>query len=107
MAREITHPAIEHVALTTVMAALSDPVRLSIVRLAASEHGLPCRAFEQQIPKSTLSHHWRVLREAGLIRQEGQGTSRMNFLRRAEFDGRFPGLLDAVLAADAGTRSPA
>jgi DNA-binding transcriptional ArsR family regulator len=104
MARDILHPEIDTVPLTALMSALADPVRLSIVRLAADSEGLPCRAFEERIPKSTMSHHWRVLRQAGLIRQQGEGTSRRNYLRRAELDERFPGLLDAVLRASAVDR---
>ncbi|MCQ8183847.1 ArsR/SmtB family transcription factor [Parvularcula maris] len=97
MPAPITHPKIEDVPLAAVLHALSDPVRLSIVALAAEEDGLPCRAFETAIPKSTMSHHWRILREAGIIRQEGRGTSRINSLRREELDARFPGLLGNVL----------
>jgi len=70
---------------------------LEIVRLAARHPQLPCNRFIEEISKSTMSHHWRVLREAGLIRQVGEGTSRLNSLRREELDKRFPGMLDFVL----------
>lgn len=85
----------------SVLAALSDPVRLSIVRtLAASEaESRSCGSFGLAVSKSTASHHFRVLREAGVIRQHDEGRRRMTELRRAEVDARFPGLLDSVIAA--------
>lgn len=95
--RRIPHPDIGDVELTEVLRALSDPIRLEIVRLAAKHPELPCNQFYEAVPKSTLSHHWRVLREAGLIRQVGQGTARLNSLRRDEIENRFPGLLEAIL----------
>ncbi len=101
MPRQLSHPELADISLAAVLHALSDPVRLEIVRLAAAHTDLPCNAFFDQIPKSTLSHHWRVLREAGLIRQRHEGTQKLNALRRDEVDARFPGLLDAVLAAPA------
>lgn len=105
MPTTIVHPSLDDVPLTALLRALADPVRLSIVRMAAREDGLPCRAFEEAIPKSTMSHHWRILRESGLIRQESQGVSKVNMLRRREIDERFPGLLAAVLAqADVAAR---
>lgn len=97
MARPITHPDIDDIELHTVMQALADPVRLAIVRLAAQHPELPCNRFFDEIPKSTMSHHWRVLRESGLIRQVGSGTSKLNSLRRDELDRRFPGLFEVIL----------
>lgn len=100
MSKNIVHPDINDVELTAVMYALSDPVRLAIVRMAAnSDKPLPCNAFTDAIAKSTLSHHWRVLRECGLLCQEPVGSSKLNYLRKEELDERFPGLLDAVLMA--------
>ena len=99
MPEDVPHPEPSQIELERVLGALSDPVRLAIVRLAARGEPLPCGAFFERIPKSTLSHHWKVLRESGLIRQTKQGTSRLNALRKSELDARFPGLLDAVLAA--------
>lgn len=94
------HPAAEELDLPTVLHALSDPQRLQIVReLSAQEEALTCGAFDLKVSKSTCTHHFRVLREAGVIHQQQLGTSRLNSLRREELDGRFPGLLDAVLAA--------
>jgi DNA-binding transcriptional ArsR family regulator len=86
--------------MTAVLHALSDPQRLRIVReLAASEEPLACGSFALDVGKSTRTHHFRVLREAGLIEQRREGTRKLSVLRRAEVDARFPGLLDAVLSA--------
>lgn len=86
--------------LEVVLAALSDPVRLRIVRaLAQAPAGRACGTFDLPVTKSTASHHFRVLREAGVIRQQERGRTRHTTLRRAELERRFPGLLDAVLTA--------
>ncbi len=85
--------------LATVLHALSDPVRLLIVSQLASGRELCCGQFDVPITKSTCSHHFRVLREAGVITQRIEGKRRVNVLRRDALDGRFPGLLDAVLRA--------
>lgn len=86
--------------LESVLAALSDPVRLRIVRVLAKDPaGRACGTFDLPVTKSTASHHFRVLREAGVIQQEDRGRTRHTTLRRAELDLNFPGLLDAVLAA--------
>jgi DNA-binding transcriptional ArsR family regulator len=100
-APEFVHPDAEAIALPGVLHALSDPQRLRIVReLAASEEPLPCGSVALDVSKSTRTHHFRVLREAGLIEQRRDGTRKLSTLRRAELDARFPGLLDAVLASD-------
>jgi DNA-binding transcriptional ArsR family regulator len=92
------HPVTEDLELPTVLHALSDPQRLRIVRkLSADPEPRPCGSFEMDVSKSTCTHHFRVLREAGVIEQEVLGTSRLNSLRRDDLDERFPGLLDAVL----------
>ncbi|HTZ87874.1 MAG TPA: helix-turn-helix transcriptional regulator [Solirubrobacteraceae bacterium] len=94
------HPTAEDFDLPTVLHALSDPQRLQMVReLAEAEEELPCSGFAVSVSKSTCTHHFRVLREAGVVQQRQLGTSKLNTLRRAELDARFPGLLDAVLAA--------
>jgi DNA-binding transcriptional ArsR family regulator len=85
--------------LSLILHALSDPQRRTIIReLAASEEPVPCGAIELGVGKSTRTHHFRVLREAGLIEQRRDGTRKLTTLRRAEVDAKFPGLLDAVLA---------
>jgi DNA-binding transcriptional ArsR family regulator len=94
------HPTTEDIELPTVLHALSDPQRLRIVRaLSADPQPRQCGAFDVNVSKSTCTHHFRVLREAGVIRQEQLGTARLNSLRRDDLDLRFPGLLDAVLAS--------
>jgi DNA-binding transcriptional ArsR family regulator len=92
------HPATEDIELPAVLHALSDPHRLQIVRtLAADPEPRPCGTFGLEVSKSTVTHHFRVLREAGVVEQSRQGTTKMTSLRREDLDQRFPGLLDAVL----------
>jgi DNA-binding transcriptional ArsR family regulator len=91
------HPSVTEFDLSDVLHALSDPVRRSIVRRLAREGEVPCGGFDLSVSKSTSTHHFRVLREAGLIEQREQGNRKLNTLRRAEVEGRFPGLLEAVL----------
>jgi DNA-binding transcriptional ArsR family regulator len=97
----LAEPRLDDLRVESVLAALSDPVRLQIVRaLAASEEeSRSCGSFGLAVSKSTASHHFRVLREAGVIRQHDEGRRRMTELRRADVDARFPGLLDSVIAA--------
>jgi DNA-binding transcriptional ArsR family regulator len=100
--RDLPHPAREEIRLETVLHALSDPMRLRIVReLAADGDELTCSQFDLPVTKSTTTHHFRVLREAGVIRQIYRGTAKMNGLRRDDLDDLFPGLLDSLLAAAA------
>nr|WP_202035386.1 helix-turn-helix domain-containing protein [Streptomyces mexicanus] len=85
-----------------VLHALSDPLRLQIVReLDRAGRELSCSCFELPVTKSTTTHHFRVLREAGVIRQVYRGTAKMNDVRRDDLDALFPGLLDTVLDAAA------
>ena len=104
----IAHPAVEELELGAVLHALSDPVRLQIVaKLAHSTGDHTCGSFALPVTKSTCTHHFKVLREAGVIRQRAQGTTRLNRLRREDLDARFPGLLDTILrAAEAAELSP-
>lgn len=101
----LEHPQLNAVPVTTVLHALSDETRLAIVRtLRAEPEGRPCGTFPVNVAPSTLSHHFKVLREAGLIHQEDRGTQRWTVLRAPDLDARFPGFLDAVItAADLGT----
>jgi DNA-binding transcriptional ArsR family regulator len=106
--RTLDHPARADIRLEAVLHALSDPVRLQVVRfLAGLPEGeeAPCSAIDLAVTKSTTTHHFRVLREAGLIHQVYRGTAKMTAIRRADLDALFPGLLDAVLTADAARRS--
>ena len=82
------------------MHALSDPTRLEMVRrLAEDTEPRPCGTFGFDLAKSTMTHHFRILREAGVIEQHREGTAKLTSLRREDLDQRFPGLLDAVLSA--------
>jgi DNA-binding transcriptional ArsR family regulator len=97
---ELGHPPCEALTFTAVAAALSDPVRLAIVRrLARLPRGgeMPCTAFDLPVSKSTQSGHFKVLRQAGVIRQRDVGTRRLNSLRRDDLEARFPGLLELAI----------
>ena len=94
-------PAAEDLDLTAVLHALSDPIRLRIVAGLADGAEHACGSVQLPIVKSTKSHHLRVLRDAGIISSRVDGKRRMNSLRRADLERRFPGLLDAVLGAQA------
>jgi DNA-binding transcriptional ArsR family regulator len=97
-ATETDQPAREDIDLGAVLHALSDPTRLQIVAALDSRPGAcPTGSFDVQVTKSTCTHHFRVLREAGVVRQQSDGTARLNTLRREDLDARFPGLLDAIL----------
>lgn len=105
--RLLFHPDRKEIALAGVLYALGDPVRLEIVKLLATEGELPCAALavigcgatQKAIAKSTMSHHFKVLRESGVLYCRKEGTQHLNSLRRQDLDARFPGLLDAVLQA--------
>ncbi|WP_353220771.1 helix-turn-helix domain-containing protein [Salinisphaera sp. S4-8] len=102
--RPLTHPSIENVRVEAILHALSDPVRAAIYAEMQSD-GCPqsCSSFAsvraREIPKSTLSQHFRVLREAGLIHSERQGVEMRNTSRYAEVEQRFPGLICGILNA--------
>jgi DNA-binding transcriptional ArsR family regulator len=96
-AEGLVHPPAAHLELSAVLHALSDPVRLSIVAELATGGERTCKSFQLPVTKSTSTHHFRVLREAGVIRQRLEGTMKLSSLRRDDLDERFPGLLDAVL----------
>ncbi|MFD9221698.1 ArsR/SmtB family transcription factor [Streptomyces sp. NPDC060064] len=100
--RVLAHPTREEIRLENVLHALSDPMRMRVVRdLATAEVSLSCSHFDLPVTKSTTTHHFRVLREGGVIQQTYQGTSKMNELRRDDLDALFPGLLDCILGAAA------
>ncbi len=94
---ELPHPAPQELDLATVLRALSDPIRLRIVSMLASGEERTCCSFDLPVVKSTSTHHFRVLREAGVIRQRVEGKTRLSALRRDDLEARFPGLLEAVL----------
>jgi DNA-binding transcriptional ArsR family regulator len=95
--RPFKHPAVDELVLERVLYALSDPVRLDIVRRLACVDAASCSDLDGGRPKSTVSHHFRVLRESGLVQTESAGSTHMNTLRRAELESRFPGLIAAIL----------
>jgi len=102
--RPLIHPSIEDVTVEGILHALSDPVRVAIyAELAGSNCTNICSNFlqmsDRSIPKSTLSQHFRALREAGLVRSERHGVEMHNTSRCVEIEQRFPGLLSAILKA--------
>jgi DNA-binding transcriptional ArsR family regulator len=97
--RALHHPRVDELELADVLHALSDPVRLEIVRLLADQQERPCSAVEAKVAKSTLSHHFKVLREAGITFTRANGTHRLVTLRTDDLDDRFPGLISSVLNA--------
>ncbi|GAA3701759.1 helix-turn-helix domain-containing protein [Nonomuraea antimicrobica] len=103
--REVSQPATEAIRLVEVLRALADPVRLELVRRLDQMGEDACNTIggEIDVHQTTLSHHYRVLREAGVTWTTVQGRSRLVRLRRDDLDGLFPGLLDSVLAAQRRT----
>jgi DNA-binding transcriptional ArsR family regulator len=102
--RPLLHPSIEDVTVEAIMHALSDPVRVAIfAQIAGASCPQTCSNFvnirEKSIPKSTLSQHFKALREAGLIRGERRGVEMRNTSRCREIDKRFPGLIAAIVKA--------
>jgi DNA-binding transcriptional ArsR family regulator len=97
---DLHHPTADELELVDVLHALSDPVRLQIVQILDKEDGnISCVDMGLPVTKSTGSHHFRVLREAGVVTSRDEGTRRFYTLRRSDLDARFPGLLDSVLRA--------
>ncbi|MFD9861485.1 ArsR/SmtB family transcription factor [Streptomyces alboflavus] len=108
------HPERDQIRVDAVLTALGNPLRLSVVRLldeTGGDHN--CTSVLNTLgvsSKSTMTHHWRVLRESGVIRQEPSGRENLLSLRREDLDARYPGLLEAVLAgsrADEGLSTSA
>lgn len=87
----------ERLDVTRVLRALADPVRLDLVRqLRQSDSAIACGRFKTSVAKNTLSHHFKTLREAGIIATHRQGGQALNVLREKEIDAAFPGLLEAI-----------
>ncbi|WP_425216903.1 ArsR/SmtB family transcription factor [Tumidithrix helvetica] len=95
--RLVYHPDRKDISLAGVLYALGDPIRLEIVKRLAEKGEQPCAALDCQIAKSTMSHHFRVLRESGVLYYRKEGTQHINSLRRSELDELFPDLLDTIL----------
>lgn len=96
--KKYSHPKMQEVTLPVIMQALADPCRMAIVRglLEAEDRALACNEVPLEVSKATRSHHFKVLREAGLISNEVEGTKCMTLLRREELDEHFPGLLALI-----------
>ena len=92
------HPNMEQVELTDIMYALSDPARVEIVRLInEAGRSLTCGELNCDRPKSSMSHHFKILRDSGLVETSVEGKEHMNSLRLSECEKRFPGLMKAIL----------
>lgn len=97
--RNLSHPIPDQITLPQIFHALSDPARLRIVQDLACGRELACGSLCPSMSKSNASHHFKVLRDAGLIRQRPEGTALQTSLRRDELEARFPGLLGVVTSA--------
>jgi DNA-binding transcriptional ArsR family regulator len=96
--REPHHPSRQELELSAVLHALSDPARLEIVRRLADGDEPSCGTFDLGLSKATLSHHFRVLRESGVVLVRPDGRKRLLSLRMDDLNARFPGLIEAILA---------
>ncbi|MEV6930774.1 helix-turn-helix transcriptional regulator [Dactylosporangium sp. NPDC051485] len=104
--RGLEHPGPDEFSLQRLLEALVDPVRRAAVcQLAQAGRDMSCGAFDMPVSRSTATHHFSVLREAGVIHQYYVGTMKMNGLRTAELEARFPGLLQTLISAEDRERS--
>jgi DNA-binding transcriptional ArsR family regulator len=98
---DLTHPAVADLDLSTILAALAEPARLTVLRTVAKHGELSCTEIWVLSAlggtKSTMSHHFKVLREAGILFMRYVGSRKYATIRRADLDSRWPGLIDAVL----------
>ncbi|MFG2984279.1 ArsR/SmtB family transcription factor [Streptomyces sp. NPDC048258] len=106
-AADLTHPTADRLELVEVLAALGHPVRLEIVRKLASGEEAFCGEVVPDLPRSSVTHHLRTLRESGVICQRPQGRKLYLALRRQDLELRFPGLLGVVLGTDFPGAEPA
>ncbi len=95
--RELFHPTAEQICLSTVLNALGEPTRLQIVKNLANQKETTCACCNIDLPKSALSHHFKVLRESGIINVRIEGKQRFMSIRYDELNSRFPGLLESVI----------
>lgn len=99
MAKDAHHPDLDDVALTTVLGALADPLRLGLVQLLSDGVERQWGELDAPVAKSTLSHHLKVLRSSGVTRTREEGTRCYVHLRAEELEERYPGLLHSLLTA--------
>ena len=101
MQRQFIHPSIEDITLAGILYALADPTRLTIaLALKRANNAINCQeASPSDLPRSTLSHHYKILRESGLVRSHKKGKEVFNTLRYDELNEKFPGVLDAILTS--------
>ena len=104
--KTFNHPNLEEVTLSKVMLALADPNRVTIVNTMKKANGkaFSCKEFELGISKSTRSHHFEILRNAGIIQTRPEGTKNLSSLREKELNERFPGLLGLIATEDLMTQ---
>lgn len=99
--KQFIHPSKEEITLTGVIGALADPVRLRIfISMVERQSAVSCTQLSpcENMAKSTLSHHFRILREAGLIRTTKQGVENRNCVRQDDIEERFPGLVEKIIS---------
>ncbi|ORM73333.1 transcriptional regulator [Pantoea wallisii] len=95
------HPQRAAIRLEQVLTALGNPLRMAVIAVLADGGEHPCGSLVKGVSKSTLTHHWRVLRDSGVIWQKPSGRENLLSLRRDDLEARFPGLLGALLNATA------
>jgi DNA-binding transcriptional ArsR family regulator len=95
----LTHPDRAELDLLDVLHALADPTRMTIVQTLRLDPERACGTFPVSVAPSTLTHHFRVLREAGVIHQREEGNRRWTTLRRDDLEVRFPGVLNQIMSA--------
>ena len=100
----LIHPPPEDFTVLAILHALSDPTRMTVVQTLRASPERACGTFPVEVAPSTLTHHFRVLREAGIIRQREDGNRRWTTLRGEDLEARFPGLLGAIVTAYEGAR---
>jgi DNA-binding transcriptional ArsR family regulator len=97
--RRIKVAELKEIEITDVMYALSDPARLEIVKTLADGQPRTCGELNADRPKSSMSHHFKILRDSGLIETRVEGKEHFNELRMKDLERRFPGLLKGILNA--------
>ncbi|CAM4054075.1 ArsR/SmtB family transcription factor [Bacillus manliponensis] len=97
--RTLYHPTIDEIRLSSILYALSDPIRLTVFKELSGKGEQSCSALNIPVAKSTLSHHFRTLRESGVIHTRVEGKQRFISIRKDDLNKRFPGLLQAILQA--------